>query len=195
MKVNKCVELGIFSELHETPGEFKVRLETVVSEKRDSAKEKLQQQYTPKFQTIRDQIDRARKRVEREESQYKSRRMDSILTVGTSIMGALLGRKRVTQANLGRTSSSMKSLGRSASEKADLSRAEDSLEDLKNKYLSLEQEFNSAQSDLVGKLNVERLTYSEVEIPPRKGDMIVEKLEVVWLPISVDVAGVAVRAY
>ena len=195
LKVTKCVELGIFSGPDETLGEFKVRLETVVSEQRDTAKEKLQQKYAQKFQTVRNEISRGLERVEREQSQLKSKRLDSILTVGTSIMGALLGRKRISSANAGRASSSMKSIKRYSDESKDLSEANDSLEDAQKTLRDLESEFNREHSELANKLQVEQLTYSEVEIPPRKGDMAVEEIRVVWLPTSIDISGAAILAY
>ncbi len=191
----KCAALGKFSEPNETMGDFKVRLEQLVSEKRDTEVEKLRDKYKSKFQTLRDRIRRAEDRVEKEKEEYTASRMNSILSVGTTIMGALLGRKTFGVTTARSAGSSMKSVGRSSRQKSDISRAEDNLEELRDKFADLEREFNEDVQQLEDKLKVDNLDFEELTVPPRKSDITIEEFGVCWLPWRLDSSGIAEPFY
>ena len=193
--LQKCKSLKMFSEAGETPGEFRVRLEQQASERRDEETEKLRKRYASKFTTIRDRIRRAEDKVEKEEEEYKSSRMNSVLSVGTTLMGALLGRKTVSVTNARRAQSSMRSFGRSSKQKSDIGRAQENLEDLHVKYEDLETEFKDEVAQLEEKLSVDNLEFEELILPPRKSDLSVEQFAVVWLPWEVDQDGIAEPVY
>ena len=195
IKLQKCASLKMFSEAGETQGEFRVRLEQQASERRDEETEKLRKRYATKFTTIRDRIRRAEAKVEKEEEDYKASKMSSMLSVGTTLMGALLGRKTLSVTNARRASSSMRSFGRSSKEKGDISRAQENLEDLHIKFEDLETEFNEAVEKLEEKLSVDNLEFEELILPPRKSDLSVEQFVVVWLPWEVDESGIAEPVY
>ncbi len=190
-----CSELKVFSKLGETAGEFRVRLEQLASEQRDLSVEKLRSFYAPKFQVIQDRIKRASERIEREKEQYQQRRLDSILHTGSTILGALLGRKKLSATNVSKASTSVRSIGRAASQRGDIGRAEDSLESLNERWADLQREFDVQVKAQGAKLNVANLKLDEFRIRPRKSDIQVQKFGVVWLPYSRDAAGNAVPAF
>lgn len=195
LKLQKCAELKMFSEPGETKGDFRVRLEQMVSERRDEETDKLRKRYASKFSTLRDRIRRAEDKVEKEQEDYKASRMNSVLSVGTSIMGALLGRKTISATNARRAQSSMRSFGRSSKAKGDIERAKDSLEDLHVKFEDLESEFKIEVEKLEQKLSVENLEFEELSLAPRKSDLSIEQFSVVWLPWEVDENGIAEPVY
>ncbi len=193
--LQKCSSLKMFSQAGETPGDFRVRLEQEASERRDEETEKLRKRYASKFTTLRDRIRRAEDKVEKEEEEYKASRMNSMLSVGTTLMGALLGRKTLSVTNARRAQSSMRSFGRSSKQKSDIGRAQENLEELHIKYEDLEAEFNEAVERLEEKLSVENLEFEELTLAPRKSDLSVEQFAVVWLPWEVDESGIAEPVY
>ena len=193
--LHKCASLKMFSQAGETQGEFRVRLEQEASERRDEETEKLRKRYATKFTTLRDRIRRAESKVEKEEEDYKSSRMNSALSVGTTLLGALLGRKTLSVTNARRAQSSMRTFGRSSKEKSDISRAQENLEELHIKYENLEAEFNEEIEKLEEKMSVDNLEFEELNLPPRKSDLSVEQFAVVWLPWEVDQDGIAEPIY
>ncbi len=195
LRIFKCVDLNEYSTAGESQGDFQVRLEVAVSEKRDRETEKMRLRYAPKFQNLRRQIQRAEDRVEREKSQLKQQKLTSILSAGQTILGALLGRKAISATNLGRASSTVRNMGRSSAKQAEVDRIEESVEDLRLRYQELEAELTQAVADLNDKLHVDALTYEEIEIAPRKSDILVEEFGVVWTPWVVDASGNAKPVY
>ena len=169
--------MDAYSQPGETLGDFKVRLESQVSEFRDRETEKLRAKFQERFQLMRTKIDRAQDALDREQAQYKSKRMESILDVGTSIMGALLGRKSSRRA-----SSSARSFGQASQEKADVNIAENKLDDLQNQYQDLDREFNLAMQEVVSKASIDKMTFETISIPPKKTDLSVEEFFLVWVP-------------
>ena len=186
----KCDDLKIYSEPNESLGDFKVRLEQDVSEKRDEETEDLRKKYAKKFQTLRDKIRRAEDKVEVEQEQYKQSRMSSYLSAGTTLLGALMGRRSVRNAG-----TSMRSFGRAGKEKSDIERAKDSLEDVQAKFEDLEREFKDEVEELEDKLTVNELEFTDLKVTPRKSDISVEEFGVVWLPWRVDSSGIAEAIY
>lgn len=186
VSVWKCEELKKYSQPNEELGDFKVQLEQLASEKRDDEVEKLRKRYDKKFATLRDRIRRAEDRLEVEKEQYKQSRLSSVLSVGSTLMGALLGRKSTRAAT-----SSMRSYGRSTKEKSDIGRAQDNLDELHRKYEDLDHEFNDAIDELENKLSVESFEFTELSVTPRKSDISVQTFGVYWLPYRVDSAGIA----
>lgn len=195
MTIYKCTELKKYSEPGEELGDFKVRMEQAVSEKRDEAKEKLTKKYASKFSTLRDRIRRAEDKVEVQEEQYKQARVSGMLSVGTTLMGALFGRKTLSVTNARRAGTSMRAFGRSGKEKSDIERAKDSLEDVVVKYEELEEQFEQDVDDLSEKLSVDNMEFEELSLPPRKSDISIEDFGVCWMPFVVDSSGIADPAY
>ncbi len=195
LTVYKCTELKKYSQPGEELGDFKVRMEQAVSEKRDEAKEKLTKKYASKFSTLRDRIRRAEDKVEVQEEQYQQARVSGMLSVGTTLMGALFGRKTLSVSNARRAGTSMRAFGRSGKEKSDIERAKDSLEDVVVKYEELEQQFEQDVDDLTEKLSVDNMEFEELSLPPRKSDISIEDFGVCWMPFVVDSSGIADPAY
>ena len=132
----------------------------------------------------------AEDKVEVEKEQYKQTKMSSYLSMGTTLMGALLGRRSTRNA-----ASSMRSMNRSSKEKNDIERAEDNLEELQVKFEDLEHEFNDAVAELEDKLSLDNLEYNDLKLSPRKSDISVEDFGLCWLPWRVDSSGIATPIY
>lgn len=182
LNVWKCVDLKVYSKPGKSEGDFRAELETIVSEKRDLECEKLRKRYASKFQTMKNRVSRAEEKLEREEEQYKQSRTSSWLSMGTTIMGALLGRKAISSTSARSAAGSVRSWGRTSKEKSDIKRAADNLEDLKEQFTQLEEEFQNDLDGIELRLNVDELELIELEVSPRKSDTSIETLQVVWMP-------------
>ena len=97
-------------------GEFRAHLALALREKRDAEIDRLRKKYAPRLTTLEDQIRRADERIERERSQLSQQKMQTAISVGTSILGALLGRKKISATNAGRIGTAARSAGRIGSE-------------------------------------------------------------------------------
>jgi Helicase HerA, central domain len=195
VKLFKCPLLKEISETGETEGEFRTRLSLKAREERDVQIEKLRKKFTPKLARIQERIRKAEQRVEREKEQVKSQTLQTVISFGSSILGAVFGRKIASRANVNRAASSMKSAGRIVGQKGDVNRAKETVEALVEDMELLEEEFEIETDKLELKANPENLELDEVEIKPRKSDLSIDKIVLVWTPWRVDSTGIAERAF
>jgi TolA-binding protein len=162
-------------------GEFRVKLALALREKRDAEIEKLRKKYAPRLTTLQDQIRRAEERIERERSDLSQHKMQAAISVGTSILGALLGRKAISVGNAQRIGSAARSAGRLGKESGDVSRAEESREVLAQRLADMQNELEAEISRLRGELDPQTVAIERTEVKPRKTDIAVETVALLWL--------------
>ena len=116
--------------------------------------------------------------------------------MGSSVLGALLGRKTISQANVGRAASAAKAAGRAVQQHGDVGQAGESLEVLRQKYAELEAEVpggGAISSTRI--LRAEAAKLEAMPIRPRKADITVEQVVLAWTPWKVGADGKPESAY
>jgi hypothetical protein len=179
----------------ETEGEFRARLQIATREARDQTSDRLRQRYAARFATLEQQELRARQALEREAEQAKARKMQTAISFGATVLGAFLGRKVMGAGTLGRATTAMRDVGRSLDEASDVKRAEQSLEAIKQKRADLEAEFKAELDALEARTDPGAETLEKVLIRPRKSDITVDSLGLVWIPYWRDASGSLVGAW
>jgi len=116
----KCASLKQTSKPGESEGEFRSRLSFAVREKRDLQVEKLRKRFTPKLARIQERIRKAEARVEREQDQYKQQKLQSAVSIGSTLLGALFGRRMTSVGNVSRASRAVGRMGRASKERGDI---------------------------------------------------------------------------
>ena len=195
LKLHSCAALKMKSEAGESEGDFRVRLKQIAVEKRDLGIEKLRKKYAPKLKTLAERIRKAEQKVDEQKNQVKQQTWSTALSVGTTVLGALFGRKLASSASVSRAATSMRSASRIAREKGDVTRAEENVESLQEQLESLEEEFTHEAETLREELSEDNLELTEVPIRPRKSDLSVEQVALVWTPWIVDANGIAEPAF
>lgn len=191
LELYRCPALKLDSEPGQSEGEFRVSLRQVLAEQRDLQTEKLRQKFASKFSSLDDRIQRAQQRIETEQERQKQRKWDTALSMGQTILGALLGRKTISTTTINKTTSTIKKAGQAASGQSKVRQAEDSLENLVAAKGELEQEFEQAIAEIKSQLNADQIELTPVQVTPRKSDLSVLTMQFVWLPFAVDPTGIA----
>jgi len=181
LKLWKSASLQEASRGGESEADFRIRLTQLLHERRDEEVEKLRQRYASKAASLQQQIRRAEERVSREQAQYGQRQTETLISVGTGVLGALFGRKLVSSATVGRAASAARSAGRVAREKEDIERAQQDFEALQAKQADLEAEVQAEVGKIQQAWDPSRLQLEELLIPPVKGDLSLNVL-LVWTP-------------
>src|SRR5690606_12497831 len=177
-----CDALKLVSAPGESEGDFRARLQLAARERRDAETSRLQQKYAPRLASLRDQLARARQRVERERGQASQQKVNTAISVGATLLGALFGRKAVSATSVGRATTAARSASRIGPEAEDVARAEESLQTLEQRLADLEKELATAVAGLEDAHAPAQLTLRPVEIAPRKADIGVGQLQLLWTP-------------
>jgi hypothetical protein len=177
-----CDMLKATSAPGTSEGDFRAQLALAAREQRDAAVADLKRKYAPKLATIEDQLRRAAERVERERSQLSQQRMQSVFSIGASVLGAFLGRKTLSATNVNRAASAARAATRIGRESGDVDRAGDSLEVVQQKQRDLQQQFEADAAALEARFDATTAVLRKVQVSPRKSDIAVGEVALVWAP-------------
>ncbi len=173
----RCTALKLESNPEESKAEFAARVQMANREKRDASVTKLRDHYAAKLRRIEERIRRAEARVEREESQYDQQKLQTGISVGATVLGAIFGSRA-----MGRATSAARGAGRVAQEKEDVRRAEEELRRLEGQRDDLVAEVEDAVEALQSTLEASQPEIEEVLVRPRKADIQVSALRLGWKP-------------
>jgi hypothetical protein len=190
-----CPALKEWSRPDEPERSFRLRLSQASREQRDKDVEKLRAKYAPKMMAIQQQIERTQARLAREEADANRSTWDATVAVGSSVLGALLGRKTLSQTNVTKAASAARTAGRAVQKRSELDQAAESLDTLHQKYTELELEFRAEVEELVAALRPEAVALESVPLRPKKADITVEQVVLAWTPWKVRSDGKAEAGY
>jgi len=191
----KCKAVKQFSQPGESEADFRVRLSQSTREGRDALVEKLRAKYAPKLASLQEQIRKAQQRVEKEKSQASQQTMQTVISFGTSILNAVFGRKLMSAGNVGRVATSARQAGRILREREDVGHAEDTVESLQKRLADLEVEFKAETESATGSMSADTIALEPLELKPKKSDINISRVALLWLPYVVNADGEAKAAY
>jgi hypothetical protein len=180
----------VYSEPGRDEGEFRVALSQLARERRDLAVEKLRSRYAPKLARLQERIRVAQERVERESSAQRHHKVQTAISLGATVLGALFGRK-VGAGTIGKATTTARSASRAASRQRTLERAADRVEELQEQLEELQAEFDEKAAEVAVPVDPASLDVEEYLIRPRKSDIQLEPVVLVWTPWSVSPEGIA----
>ncbi len=190
----KCAALKQASQPGESESDFRVRLSQRGREARDAAVEKLRQKYAPKIASLQERIRKAEARVEREKAQATQHTLSTVVSMGSSSLGAMFGRKLMSSTNLTRAASSMRSAGRAMQQRQDVAQANESVEAVQQQLADLDAQFQAETDKVQSGFDVDALALEEIAIRPKKSDITVSQVSLVWQPWTVKGDGMMERA-
>jgi hypothetical protein len=179
----------------EAEGDFRARLGLAAREKRDAAVAELRKKFQAKLLQLQDQIRRAEDRREREKAQLAQSRVQTAVNVGTTILGALFGRKAISASSVGRAGTAARSASRMGNESQDVARAEENLEVLQQRLVDLQRQVEAEVAQLENTLDASTIVLRGIEVPARKSDIAVGEVALVWAPWRKGADGFPAPAY
>ncbi len=185
----KCAELKVVSEPGESERDFRIRISDEAREKRDEMVEKLRKKYASKLNTVEERIRKAELRVDREAQEAKSAKMQSAISIGASLLGAVLGRKTFGSTNIGRAASAARGVGRSRKQADDVHRAEEDVIAYTERFEELQREIEEEIAEIEQRYDSDSLELEELLLKPRKTDIDIRHMALAWVPFGRDAAG------
>ena len=104
---------------------------------------------------LEEKIRRAEQAAEREKEQANQQKMQTAISIGSTLLGAFLGRKVTSAANMGRAATTLRSGGRTWKETQDIARAQETVGALRQQMADLESQF-AAEAQAIGRLRAPR---------------------------------------
>jgi len=190
-----CEEFKLASKAGESEGDFRARLTLAAREKRDAAVAELRERWRAKLLQMQDQVRRAQERREREQGQLDQQRLQTAVNVGSSILGALFGRKTLSARNINSVGTAARSASRWGRESQDVDRAAEGVEVLQQRLADAQREVEAEVAQLETTLDAANVTLRAIDVPARKSDIAVGEVALVWTPWRKGADGFPAPAY
>jgi len=183
------------SRAEESEGEFRVRLQQAAREQRDVLKGRLQEKYTPRLAALEERIRKAQQAVDREAEQARGAQMQTAISVGATVLGALFGRKKFSSATIGKATTAMRGVGRSMDQAGDVGRAKDTVESLQQQSADLQAEFQAEVDALETTVDPQSEVLEALTVRPKKADVVAKLVALAWAPVWIDAQGGQTQAF
>ena len=181
------------------PGEderdFRIRLSQSTREKRDDLVEQLRKKYAPKLAALQERLRKAQEAVAREKAQADQQKMQTAISIGATLLGALGGRKINSSGNVGKATTAARGASRAMKEGQDVGRAEDNVEVLQQKLNDLNAEIEEQTQELMSAVDPQTEVFDTVTIKPKKTNIAVQLCALAWAPYWQDAQGTITPAW
>jgi hypothetical protein len=173
------------SELTSRPGEserdFRIRVQDASRSARDKALAAVSQKYASKQAMLAEQLRKAAAAVGRESEQASQQKLQTALSVGATLVGALFGRKMVSAGTLGRATTAARGVGRSMKESSDVQRASETADAVRTRQKQLEDQIQQETKTIAAAFD-QPADFEHVTLQPKRGQVTVQLLALGWDP-------------
>ncbi len=176
----RVASLKMESQPGESEADFLVRVSDRLRQDKEEAAEKLAEKFQIKKERLTKKLDSAYARLEKEEADVATKTTDTIISFGTAVLGAFLGRKALSSTTVTRTAGSIRKAGRIGREKDDVRRAEQAAAQLEEELQALETEQGEALKKLVQTYDPADVTTETFAIKPRRSDIYDVRTCLLW---------------
>jgi len=181
------------------PGEderaFRIRLSQSTREKRDKLVAQLRQKYAPKLAALQERKRKAQQAVDREKAQADQQKMQTAISFGATLLGALGGRKINSSGNIGKATTTIRGASRTMKESQDVGRAQDTVEAIDQMIADLNAEVESQAGELSSAVDPQTEVFDTLTIKPKKTNIAVQLCTLVWAPYWKDEQGTLTPAW
>ena len=164
----------------ESEREFRARLQQASRESRDGALEALGKKYGPKQAALDEKLRRAQQAVAREQEQASGQKLQTAISLGATLVGALFGRKSISVGTIGRATTAARGVGRSMKESEDVGRAQETVAAVQEQLRQLDEQLSAETAAFEAANDVATETLENLSIKPKKTNLTVKLVALVW---------------
>ncbi|MFN0100940.1 MAG: ATP-binding protein [Bryobacteraceae bacterium] len=164
----------------ESERDFRVRLTTAAHEARDEAVTALRQRYGPKLAMLEERVRRAQQMVDKQRQEATQSKVQTGLSIATTVLGALMGRGFMTKSAMSGVGTAARTLGRTSREGQDVDRAEENLQATLEQRTQLEQQLQEEITALAAQYDTLNEQFETMVIAPKKTNIQVKLFSLCW---------------
>jgi hypothetical protein len=179
------------SDPGESEAEFRARVAQKMRELRDMETTKLRRKYEARFRTLESRLQRADQAVDRQKAQAKHKKLDTAVSFGTAILGAVLGRKQVSVTNASRVGTAVRKAGGIGKTAREVEHARERRETVQSELQKLQDDLENEVAALEGTLDPALIELDEVSIRATSTNIDVQLFGLAWLPYRTSVETMA----
>jgi hypothetical protein len=121
--------------------------------------------------------------------------MSTVLSFGSTLLGAFLGRKTLSATNISKAATAMKGVGRSVEQSRDVARAGETVEAIRQQLADLDNQFQAETAAIEAGHDPASESLETIELQPSKTNINVKLVALAWVPNIRDASGQLVPAF
>jgi len=141
----KSAALKEISRPGESERDFRIRLSDLAHAERDRKVARLREKISPRLTRLQDRIGSAQATLEREKGEATRSTIQTAVSIGTTILSVMLGRKKLSSTTVTKAGTSARSASRTSKQRQDVRNAEQKLRKYEQEWKKLDESF---QADL-----------------------------------------------
>ena len=171
--------LKISSKQHESLDDFKIRIQDRLNEQIDEKIENLKQKFEKENTLLEQKISKLFEKLKKEEQDSISATTNSIISIGTSILGAFFGKSSKT-AIVSKVATSSRGVSKALKERSDIKTVQGEIDALQSLQDGLEEKLKIEIEKINDEFNISKYTIDEFFIKPKRTDIYDIKIELLW---------------
>ena len=183
LKLLSAPALKLMSEPGESERDFRIRVQQAAREARDGAVATLRARFAPKVTRVSEKVRKAQEVVDREQQQVANQKMQTAVSFGATMLGALMGRKTASLSTLGRATTAARGVGRSMKEAQDVERARLRLQEAESEFAAIEADL-AREIEALERASDASAPFDVIEIKPKRAGVDVRLVALAWQAVK-----------
>lgn len=181
LKLFEYKDLKMVSDAKMSEADFRQKVSEILKERQTESIQKLRADYDKKISVLKDKIRKAEDKKDSKHQKSLYQMFEAGLSFITTVIGALMG-KKLTQTTINQAGTTFRRVGRIGKDGQDATNAEEDLQVLQDQLQDIQNQLDSQISTLKANADPSQLKLDEVIIRPRKTDISVDEIALVWWP-------------
>lgn len=177
-----CGLLDSYSQPGESEGDFRSRLSHKMREVRDEKVDDIRRKYGKKIADLEDDRMRANAALEKQRAEARAAKVSTVVSIGQTILGALLGRKSVSASTISRGASAARGAGKAWQQTGDVRNAEERLGQIEQEMVDINAQAEAEIAEIKRQTDLDSQTFSQESIRPLKKNIVIQAYGLAWLP-------------
>lgn len=182
LKLLSSPELKLISEYGEDERAFRIRVQHKAHEARDAALEKMNQKYDAKLRTLENRLKRAEQAVDKQNTMASQKKMDAVVSAGSAILGAILGRKRVSASSVSKMGTAVRRTSQALKSGQGIDQAQERMLLVQQELEDLQVEMDEALNQISQRYDEVKEGIEEIEVGALSGNVTVHLVALAWIP-------------
>jgi hypothetical protein len=180
LDLHRHAGLRLTSRAGETERDFRIRAQDAQREARDAEVEDVRRRFAEKRARLEEKLRRAGQGVSREQEQASAAKVQTAVSMGATVLGALFGRKTLSMSTLGRATTAARGVGRASKEQDDVKRAEENVEVARKALEELDAVIEEETKAIAARYDAAASAIDTLSIAPKRGQVLVQSVTLGW---------------
>ena len=167
----------------ETERDFRIRVQEASRVARDTAVDAVRRKFAARRAALEDRVRKAEAAVTREAEQASEQKVQTAVSLGATVLGALLGRKAVSTSTLGRATTAARGVSRTMKQAGDIKRATENRDAVQRQLGQLDEQIAAETTAIAAGYEAEPVL-ERIEVAPKRGQVAVQFIGLGWIPAS-----------